>query len=106
MIETTPEDLARAVATQFSSDVSFEMEAELKREKTRAFGQQIVDAATVGAFIAQVAQLAVQIHIIHRSRPELISTLDARTASAAKIPADKRRSIIGHIVDRLTGSST
>lgn len=103
MTEPAPDELARLVAAEFGAGALTETEAELKREKTRGFG--IVEAATIGAFIAQAAQLAVQIHMMRHSKPELISALYSKTASSTKIPEETRRSIVGRIVDRLTAGS-
>jgi len=106
MTQLSPEDLARAVAAEFGPNATVETEAELGREKTRAWGQFAIDAATVGAFIAQVAQVALTLHLMRKTRGELVSELEAKASTATKIDEGTRRSIIGRIADRLTGGGS
>ncbi len=101
----TQEELARAVAAEMGPEVAAEAEAELSREKTRSMGQFIVDAATIGAFIAQATQLAIQLHATQKSPAGLIAALQARTASAIAIAGDMRHTLIERIAGRLTGSN-
>ena len=78
-------ELARTVAAEMGGDAPAEVEAELNRERTRGFGQFVVDAATVGGFIVQVVQLAIQINETQKTPAELLAELQVKAASAMKI---------------------
>jgi hypothetical protein len=97
-------ELSRATASEFGGDAPAEVEAELDRDKTRGFGQFVVDAATIGGFIVQVVQLAIQLNETKKTPAQLIAELQAKAASAVKIADETRRKIIERIVERLKGS--
>jgi hypothetical protein len=97
-------ELSRAIAAETGGDAPAEVEAELNREKTRGFGQFVVDAATVGAFIVQVVQLAFQINETQKTPAQLIAELQAKAASAVRISDETRRKVIERIVEWLKGS--
>jgi predicted esterase len=68
----------------------------------RSFGQTVIDAATVGAFIAQAAQLAIQ---IHGDADELIPVQAvfhaAQGLSALEVPVEFHISPgVGHGIDQ------
>ena len=95
-------EVSRAIAWDFGGDAPAEVEAELNRERRRSFGQFVVDAATVGGFIVQVVQLAIQINETQKTPAQLIVELQAKAASAVRIAEETRRKIIQRVVDRLT----
>jgi hypothetical protein len=96
------DELSRAIASGFGGDALAEAEAELNRERKRGFGQLVVDAAAVGAFIVQVVQLAIQINETQRTPAQLIADLQAKAASAVNVADETRRKIIRRVVERLT----
>jgi hypothetical protein len=103
MFRMTKEELARAIASEMGSDIAIETEKQLNGEGTRAIG--ITEAAAIGAFIAQIAQLAIQIYQARRDRASLVTALEAQAPKPAKLSDEKRRSIIALIAGRLTGSN-
>lgn len=97
-------ELARVIAAEMGGDVPAEVDAELSREKPRSLGQFIIDAATVGGFIVQVVQLAIQINQTQKTPDQLITELQAQAASAIKIAQQTRRKGIKRVVELLNGS--
>jgi hypothetical protein len=99
----TQDELARAVAAEMGGEVAEETDKTLRGEGERAFGLGLTEAMAIGAFIAQLAQLAVQLYQASKDRAVLISRLDAEAPPSPKLDAAKRQSIITRIVDKLTG---
>lgn len=97
----TQEELARAVAAEMGGEVAEETDKTLRGEAPRAFG--LTEAMAVGAFIAQIAQLAIQLYQASKDRAALIARLNAEAPPSPKLDAAKRQSIIARIVDKLTG---
>lgn len=99
----TQDELARAVAAEMGGEVADETDKTLRGEETRAFGLGITEAMAIAAFIAQIAQLAVQLYQASKDSAVLIARLDAEAPPSPKLDAAKRQSIIARVVDKLTG---
>lgn len=97
----TQDELARAVAAEMGGDVAAETDKALRGEGTRAFG--ISEAMAVAGFIAQAAQLALQIYQSNQNRAALAARLEADAPASPKLDAAKRSGIIARIADRLAG---
>ncbi len=98
----TQEELARAVAADMGGDVAAETEKELRGEGTRGFG--IAESVAIGAFIAQTAQLAIQLYQLAKDRQTLVAELETAAPSHARLDEAKRRGIIARIAAKLTGA--
>jgi hypothetical protein len=96
----TRDELALALAAEMGGDISVETEKYLRGEHTRSFGL-ITEVAAIGSFLAQAAQLAIQIYQVRRDRGYLIAVLDEQAPSPAKIAPEKRRSMIERLADIL-----
>ena len=107
MTQLSLEDLARTIAAEFGAEATAETEAELSREKARGgWGELVIDAATVGGFIAQVVQVALTLKMRGKSSADMVTELETKASSAARIDEGTRRTIIGRITDRLTGGGS
>lgn len=97
-------ELARVIAAEMGGSVPAEVDGELRREKARSLGQFVIDAATVGGFIVQVVQLAIQINETQKTATQLILELEAKAASAIKIAKETRSKVIKRVVELLIRS--
>ncbi len=100
----TRDELARALAAEMSGDVAAETEKYLRGGHARSF-EVITDVATIGSFLAQAAQLAIQIHQVRKDRISLVVALEEQAPKPAKLTEEKRRSILERLADLLTLSS-